>query len=902
TIPETARGRRIYSVSVGLVLCFLAIGPERADPLPFWWGPMSVWLAVALVLIVGGGLAILRRLRLVVIAAGFWLTFAAGIAVLAATGHEMRAAWHLGPIGGLDLWWLLVTSPEILVFLFFMITDPRTIPRTAAGRRVYAIGIGLLAVMLIAPLTTEFATKVAVLGALFIVCALRPVLLFLQVPLRIEGSRARLGTYAAAGVAAFVGLVVLAGIPARPDEASAGVASARAIPDVSVLPSEDVATKLDRSSAERIARDVVANLGNEADAVLLRDPDRATAGAAGARLASVWASIDAAGQTVAVPEYDLDRMTVTLERDEGQGPPLVVADLEGTVELVTYRGSPPTVQARGSRAPYRQTLELVLSDGRYLIAGSRGPTPRVLATPAAVPEPAPATGLRLENVAAESGLRFRHGAFRFQNSSDPVASMGGGLCWLDYDDDGWLDLFVVNSYSIVGDFAQWRRRGGTPRAALFHNERGKFVDVSRGSGANVTLRGNGCVAGDLNGDGRTDLYVTATGYDALLWNRGDGTFVEGARAAGITTYGWNSGAAVGDVNRDGRADLYVTSYADMNSPVPGAAGGFPSNYRPVRDRLYLNLGPDAKGRSRFREVAEQVGVEAKQVDHGLGVVFTDYNGDGRLDLYVANDTDPNRLLENVPASGPLGFRLEERAGSVVADPQAGMGVAAADFNRDLRPDLFVTNSHRQLHGVFGSRVSGFTDARRTFAPAFDTRFAGWGVAWSDLDLDGDLDVALANGAIPVRNPAHDAEPVQVLESRSAKIVDVSEGVLGASGLRVNGRGLAAADYDNDGDVDVAINSIAGPLALLRNTGSRGHWLEVAFERFSPGARVTLELPGGQRLVREVQAGSSYLSSEDPRLHFGLGRAARVKALLARLPDGRVVRRANVAANQVVTIP
>ena len=897
------RGSHVFNPSnFGLVLCFLLLGPEHADPLDFWWGPMSVALAFALVIITVGGLSILSRLKLLEIAVGFWLAFAGGLAVLAASGHEMTARWHLGPITGWEFWRALVFSPEILVFLFFMITDPRTIPRTGAGRRAYAIGIGLLAVMLIAPQTTEFATKLAVLGALFIACAIRPVLVFLQVPLRFEGGRARLGTYAAAGVAAFVGLVVLAGIPARPDEASASVAPTRAIPDVSVLPSEDVATKLDRSSAERIARDVVANLGNEADAVLLRDPDRATAGAAGARLASVWASIDAAGQTVAVPEYDLDRMTVTLERDEGQGPPLVVADVEGTVELVSYRGSPPTVQARGRRAPYRQTLELVLSNGRYLIAGSRGPTPRVLATPAAVPEPAPATGLRLENVAAESGLRFRHGAFRFKNSNDPVASMGGGLCWIDYDDDGWLDLFVVNSYSIESDFTQWRRRGGTPRAALFHNERGRFVDVSRGSGANVSLRGNGCVAGDLNGDGRTDLYVTATGYDALLWNRGDGTFVEGARAAGITTYGWNSGAAVGDVNRDGRADLYVASYADLNNPVPGAAGGFPSNYWPVRDRLYLNLGPDAKGRSRFREVAEQAGVEAKQVDHGLGVVFTDYNDDGRLDLYVANDTDPNRLLENVPASGPLGFRLVERPGNGVADSQAGMGVASADFNRDLRPDLFVTNSHRQLHGVFGSRGSGFTDARRTFAPAFDTRFAGWGVAWSDLDLDGDLDVALANGAIPVRNPARDAEPVQVLESREGKIVDASEGVLGTAGLRVNGRGLAAADYDNDGDVDVAINSIAGPLALLRNAGSRGHWLEVAFERFSPGARVTLELPGGQRLVREAQAGSSYLSSEDPRLHFGLGRAARVKALVVRLPGGRMVRRANVAANQVVTIP
>ena len=146
---------------------------------------------------------------------------------------------------------------------------------------------------------------------------------------------------------------------------------------------------------------------------------------------------------------------------------------------------------------------------------------------------------------------------------------------------------------------------------------------------------------------------------------------------------------------------------------------------------------------------------------------------------------------------------------------------------------------------------GFSDARRTFDQAFDTRFAGWGVVWSDLDLDGDLDVVLANGAIPIRNLARDREPVQVLQGNRSKIVDVSASVLGKKGVRVNGRGLAAADYDNDGDVDVAINSIAEPLALLRSSGSRGRWLEVAFERFSPGARVTVELTDGRRLVREV---------------------------------------------------
>ena len=187
------RGGHVFNPSnFGLVLCFLLLGPERADPLALWWGPMSAWMALALVVILVGGLAILSRLRLLELAVFFWVAFAAGIAVLAASGHAMTARWHLGPVTGWEFWRVLVFSPEILVFLFFMITDPKTIPRERLGRRLYAVGIALVAVLLIAPQTTEFATKVAVLGALALVCAARPVAEVLAPRLgRLLGARAR---------------------------------------------------------------------------------------------------------------------------------------------------------------------------------------------------------------------------------------------------------------------------------------------------------------------------------------------------------------------------------------------------------------------------------------------------------------------------------------------------------------------------------------------------------------------------------------------------------------------------------------------------------------------------------------------------------------------------------------
>lgn len=353
------RGNHVFNPSnIGLVLCFLALSETRAEPLDFWWGPMSTGLVLALVLIVAGGLVILGRLRLVGLAAGFWLAFAAGVGVLTLSGHAITARWHLGPIEGGELWRILVFSPEILVFLFFMITDPRTVPGGRVSRWAFGTATGLLAVILIAPLTTEYASKVAVLGALALVSAARPIAAILRSTRflagtseawigssrawkRLESRPTRPLTIAALSIgamAAFAGLIVLAGLPARPgDQPAIPVAELRAPapsgeePELVVIRSEGVVADLDAGMAREIVASAAASLSGE--------------------LARV------------------ERAQVTLEPGALQGPPTVLATLEGTL-------------AGAEHTPVTRTVELVYLDGGFTVVGERHTdAPGISATP-----------------------------------------------------------------------------------------------------------------------------------------------------------------------------------------------------------------------------------------------------------------------------------------------------------------------------------------------------------------------------------------------------------------------------------------------------------------------------------------------------------------------------------------
>lgn len=624
--------------------------------------------------------------------------------------------------------------------------------------------------------------------------------------------------------------------------------------------------------------------------------------------------------------FQPEKQWLTAAPELREGLPLSEADITDLVAFLTSLTDPDARDLREfipDTVPSGLPLDPV-PDTRLATGGGTGQAEEPARPASAAPE-ASSAEVRFRDVAAAVGLNFRHGAFRTAIFQDPVAAMGAGLCWIDYDNDGWLDLYVVNSHA-EDEVGFWQREGGPPRNALFRNQRGRFRDVSSATRTDLTMRGNGCVAADFDGDGWWDLYVTADGPNALLWNNGDGTFTEGAAAAGVAAPEWNSAAAVGDVNGDGLPDLFVAAYINLKHKIPKPSGAFPQDYYGLPDRLYLNNGvpPDSPdGRATFREVTRVAGLLREE--RGLGALLSDLDRDGDLDLSIANDGQPNRLYANEPRPGGstadpegIGFRFTDLTATAnVGDSGSGMGVAGGDYDGDGLTDLFITNWERELNALYRNETAEeghLTFQYSTFRigiSGLGNGMTGWGTALVDVDHDTDQDLLIINGRVPVTNLATDPELVRLYRNRTWNL-DGSQGQAAQFrewteqvGLKavgpLLGRGSAVADYDNDGDPDVAINTIAGNLVLLQNDGRHGNWLQVTFDSFSPGAMAIAELPDGRQLVRELYVGSSYLASEDPRLHFGLGTASDVRRLQVLLPDGRRLEWNNVRANQVLSV-
>jgi len=517
-----------------------------------------------------------------------------------------------------------------------------------------------------------------------------------------------------------------------------------------------------------------------------------------------------------------------------------------------------------------------------------------------------------------------------------VETDGGGAVIFDYDGDGDPDLFLADGAPLPG------YSGETPRSRLFRNDGGgRFVDVTADARLETGAYVSGGVAGDLDGDGDLDLYLTAFGPNLLFENLGDGRFREVGAAAGVDDPLWGSSAALADVDRDGDLDLYVTNYVDFtldhNIPCGDPERGLrgycgPDVYDGEPDRFYRNLGPDAGGHPRFEDATASAGLGGAD-GAGLAVAFGDLDGDGWQDLYVANDLTPNFLFRNrgveggggeeggtgvegVDVDGWAGFEdLSLLSGTAYGPrglPEAGMGIALDDLDADGRLDVAVTNYEGETNALYRNRGGLLFDDRRFTSGLAEAtlRQLAFGVAAADLDHDGDLDLVFANGHVrenaeAFRSSSRYRQPNQLFENlgvgdggaRFREVAEPGFDHVGAS------RGLAAGDLDGDGDLDLVFTNVADTVEVYENLlpAGAGSFLLVDLRRpgglnsHGVGARLELtadgdgdgEEGGTLEAVREVRAGGSYMSHHDLTVHFGVGGAERIGRLTVRWPEGKV---------------
>jgi hypothetical protein len=528
---------------------------------------------------------------------------------------------------------------------------------------------------------------------------------------------------------------------------------------------------------------------------------------------------------------------------------------------------------------------------------------------ACAPAAAAAPSVTFTEVAPkESGITWVHNNAMSAERYLPE-TVGAGCVFFDYDNDGWMDIYLVNSGP--SDFFTPKQ---PMKNALYHNKGdGTFVDVTDKAGVAGNTFGMGAAAGDFDGDGWQDLYVTSYGRNVLYRNKGDGTFADVTDKAGVAAPGWSTCATWFDFDKDGKLDLFVSSFVLYNKEMSCGNNRLgrkfyciPRIFKPQPSHLFRNNGDGT-----FADVSKESGI-AGSPGKSFGAVATDVNNDGLQDLFVANDTMPNFLFVNRG-----GGKFEEvglAAGVAYSDagsPRSGMGVDAGDFDNDGWQDLFVANIDQELFSLYRNQKDlTFLDEPGEIAPA--TRLlSGWGLKFFDYDDDGDADLFLANGhpddmveTLTMR--VKYKEPLLMFENEGGAYKDVSAQSGAPFTKNYPARGLAVGDYDNDGDLDLLISNNGEAPALLRNDGgNRNNWLglQLVATKSNPGAvgAVITWQAGAVKQTRLKTSGGSYLASHDPREILGAGRAAKIDGVEIRWPSGKVDKLTNLPINKYVRV-
>lgn len=519
--------------------------------------------------------------------------------------------------------------------------------------------------------------------------------------------------------------------------------------------------------------------------------------------------------------------------------------------------------------------------------------------------------IRFTDITKQAGITFTH--ISTPEKKYIVESMSGGVALLDYDNDGYLDIYLVNSLTV--DLVKAK---GKTMSALYHNNGdGAFTDVTAKAGVGDIGWGMGAAVGDFNNDGFDDLYVTCVGANHLLKNNGDGTFTDVTRTAGVGDSRWSAGAAFLDYDHDGKLDLFVSNYVTFDfKKLPEFGVGRLCQYKgvPVQcgprglpgdgDVLYHN-----NGNGTFTDVTTKAGVSDPNGYYGMGVICSDFDDDGWVDIYVANDSTPNFLYHNngdgtfKEIGFPSGTAVNENGSE-----QGSMGVTVGDYDHDGKFDLFVTNFDDDYNTLYHNDGSNsFTDVSYAAkVAAISLPYVGWGTKFFDYDNDGWIDLFVANG--------HVYPQIQNYRQRNFVHKNNREGTFAEIGLQLGapflekraGRGVAFGDIDNDGDVDVLINNLDGAPQLLRNDGGNANnsvlikTIGTKSNRDGIGARVKI-VSGDLTQIEEVRSGDSYVSQSDLRLHFGLEKRTKIDSIEVRWPSGVLDRIADATVNRILTI-